>query len=130
MIDSNPKVAVNQKLRAISQLNMQELLHSDLQFSFVNLKKDFIEFLNHSIKFSDEFQLVNNRPKKAAKTKYGNNTKSIYSIKNHLHIHQTNIEKHHPTRRYLPRIESLLCTSFPVSVRWTISPCQGMKFIH
>lgn len=62
LIEANARVAVYHVLLAIKPKILQDRLSSDLQFSKHSLKKDFKEFMKHSVRLSEPFQLVDSGP--------------------------------------------------------------------
>ena len=67
LLDANQKVAVGHVLSAIRPKTLKDRLESDLEFAHHKLKKDFKNFMAHSIKVSEAFQIVDSGPKKNKK---------------------------------------------------------------
>lgn len=59
-----PKVAVNNVLSAVKPGNLQESLQSDLRFAHQDLRKDFKSFMQHAVKLSIAFEIVDIGPRR------------------------------------------------------------------
>lgn len=78
IIKDNQKIAVYHVLSAIRPESLRSRLESNLDFSHHHLRKNFKSFINHAIKLSKSFQLVDNGPEKTSpnKTSKDKTTKS------------------------------------------------------
>ena len=78
-LEKNQKLAVSHVLSAVKPQTLKDRLESDLEFSHHQLKKDFKSFLDHSLKLSDAFQLLdpgNQRKVKTPHVPHPNRTRS------------------------------------------------------
>lgn len=72
IIKENQKLAVTYVLSAIRPQSLHKQLESHVSLSHQELKKDFKKFLTHTVKLSEDFQIVNSGPKKKTKKQNDN----------------------------------------------------------
>ena len=70
LLDANQKVSVAYVLSPIWLKTVKDRLESDLEFAHHKPKKDFKNFMAHSIKRSEAFQIVDSGPKKNKKNRH------------------------------------------------------------
>lgn len=78
LLKTNQKVAVSHVLSAVRPKSLQDRLQSDLDFAYYDYRKDFRQFMEHAVRLSDAFQLLDNGPKTTKKTdnRHGKPTRS------------------------------------------------------